>query len=157
LLARSIYIIGVCPRTARGDVLDNEFEGEHWTNFCRFDRFVTRSKEEENAPSRPRPEITSTETHPATLGRNNHIVIRFRAARRYEWFFVQFSRPGQAEAQAVVALLLHDVNRTAEIIELAVQLAWRNLRRGAVPPTKTKFYLRKTFYRLAHGIAGREG
>jgi hypothetical protein len=41
----------------------------------------------------------------------------------------------EAEAQAVVALLLPDVNRTAEIIELAVQLAWRSLRRGAVPPT----------------------
>jgi RNA polymerase sigma factor (sigma-70 family) len=63
----------------------------------------------------------------------------------------------EREAQAVVALLLRDVNRTAEIIELAVQLAWRNLRRGAVPPTKTKFYLRKTFYRLAHRIAWREG
>jgi hypothetical protein len=58
LLAPSIYIIGVSPRTARGDVLDNEIEGEHWTNFCRFDRIVTRSKEEEKAPGRPRPEIT---------------------------------------------------------------------------------------------------
>jgi hypothetical protein len=38
LLAPSIYIIGVSPRTARGDVLVNEIEGEHWTNFCRFDR-----------------------------------------------------------------------------------------------------------------------
>jgi hypothetical protein len=55
----------------------------------------------------------------------------------------------EAEAQAVVALLLRDVNRTAEIIELVVQLAGRNLRRGAVPPTKTKFYLRKTFYPIA--------
>jgi len=58
LLAPSIYIVGVSPRTARGDVLDNEIEGEHWTNFCRFDRIVTRSKEEEKAPGRPRPEIT---------------------------------------------------------------------------------------------------
>jgi hypothetical protein len=63
----------------------------------------------------------------------------------------------ETEAQAVVALLVRDVNRTAEIMELAVQLAWRKLRRGAVPLTKTKFYLRKTFYRLACRIAWREG
>jgi hypothetical protein len=113
LLAPSIYIIGVCPRTGRNDDPDEEIEGEHWTNFCRFNRYVTRAKGEEMAAGRPRPEITATETHPATFTRNNHIVIHFRAPRAYEWFFVRYRRPGQAEVQVEI-----NVNGTMGVFTL---------------------------------------
>jgi DNA-directed RNA polymerase specialized sigma24 family protein len=63
----------------------------------------------------------------------------------------------EPEAQTVVAVLLRDIDRTAEIMELAVQLVWRKLKREVVPLTKTKFYLLRTFYRLVHRIAWREG
>ena len=62
----------------------------------------------------------------------------------------------RSEAEALTAILLRDIDRTADIMELAVHLAWRKIRQGAVPLTKARFYLRRTFYRLAYRIAWRE-
>ena len=53
---------------------------------------------------------------------------------------------------------LQDVNRTAEIMEMAVHLVWRKFLQGSIEDlSRINSYLQRTFYRLLGRIALREG
>jgi hypothetical protein len=68
-------------------------DGQDWRNFCLFIRITTRAAgTEPPALSRPKPEIIGVAAHHATLTEPNRIIIRWRAARSYGWYFVLVNR-----------------------------------------------------------------
>ena len=95
LAAGTAFVIGLCPRTKTGGVLDDTMDGQPWETFCTFSPFTTQAPPGPPPhPKLPAPTIGAIEPHQATLTAESRIDVHWTGSSQFDLYHFMWMEQG---------------------------------------------------------------